>query len=59
VTRPEPNQPLDPDFEVVDGCGFVEGGADLRQRHRHGWRRPDPCRRGSAADVLTVAVLPR
>jgi hypothetical protein len=59
VTRPEPDQPLDPDFEGVDRCGFVKGGADLRQRNCHGRRRSDPCRCGSAADALMIALLAR
>jgi len=31
VTRTEPDGPLDPQLEIVDGRGFIEGGGDLRQ----------------------------
>jgi len=32
VLRPEPQPALEPQFEIVDRGGFVEGGGDLRQR---------------------------
>jgi hypothetical protein len=57
MLRAKPKQVLDPDLERVDDGRFVEGNADLRQRHRHG--RPlfsgNLC--GGAANALDVALL--
>jgi hypothetical protein len=59
VMRPEPHEPLDFDFEGIDGGGFVERRVDLRKRDYHSQLWPNPRSLGSALDALSVTLLAR
>jgi hypothetical protein len=59
VIRLEAHEPLDFDFESIDGGGLVERRADLRKRRRHGRLWSNTHRLGGPAHTRGVALMPR
>jgi hypothetical protein len=57
VARPAPDQPLDPDLEVVDDGRLVERRADFRQRNVERRLSLGPFDGGGAASTLAVTLL--
>jgi hypothetical protein len=57
MMRSKPHEALDPDFEGVDGGGFIEGRADLGERGRHRRHVFAARAKGCAVDAITFALL--